>query len=78
MKYGPISSATTSTNEPYSGKMGSGLLSFSVWEMERRYKVLQSVGVKQLSEFNEFADKNPDNPIVKREGKMPYCICLID
>lgn len=55
-----------------------GLLAFSVWEMERRYKVLQSVGVKQLSEFNEFADKNPDNPIVKREGKMPYFIFLID
>lgn len=55
-----------------------GLLAFSVWEMERRYKVLESVGVKQLSEFNEFADKNPDNPVVKREGKMPYFVFVID
>lgn len=55
-----------------------GLLAFSVWEMERRYKVLESVGVKQLSEFNEFCDKNPDNPVVKREGKMPYFVFVID
>lgn len=55
-----------------------GLLAFAVWEMERRYKIIQAAGVKQLSEYNDFYDKNPDSEIAKKYGRMPYMIFMID
>lgn len=55
-----------------------GLLAFAVWEMERRYKIIQAAGVKQLSEYNDFYDKNPDNEVAKKYGRMPYMIFVID
>lgn len=55
-----------------------GLLAFAVWEMERRYKIIQAAGVKQLSEYNDFYDKNPDSEIAKKYGRMPYLIFVID
>lgn len=55
-----------------------GLLAFAVWEMERRYKIIQAAGVKQLSEYNDFYDKNPDSEVAKKYGRMPYMIFVID
>lgn len=55
-----------------------GLLAFAVWEMERRYKIIKAAGVKQLSEYNDFYDKNPDSEIAKKYGRMPYMIFMID
>lgn len=55
-----------------------GLLAFAVWEMERRYKIIQAAGVKQLSEYNDFYDNNPDGKIAKKYGRMPYMIFVID
>lgn len=55
-----------------------GLLAFAVWEMERRYKIIQAAGVKQLSEYNDFYDKNQDSEIAKKYGRMPYLIFVID
>ena len=55
-----------------------GLLAFAVWEMERRYKIIQAAGVKQLSEYNDFYDKNPDSEIAKKYCRMPYLIFVID
>lgn len=55
-----------------------GLLAFAVWEMERRYKIIQAAGVKQLSEYNDFYDKNPDSEIAKKYGRMPCMIFVID
>lgn len=55
-----------------------GLLAFAVWEMERRYKIIQAAGVKQLSEYNDFYDKNPDGEVAKKYGRMPYMIFVID
>lgn len=55
-----------------------GLLAFAVWEMERRYKIIQAAGVKQLSEYNDFYDKNPDSEVAKKYGRMPYMMFVID
>lgn len=55
-----------------------GLLAFAVWEMERRYKIIQAAGVKQLSEYNDFYDKDPNGEIAKKYGRMPYMIFVID
>lgn len=55
-----------------------GLLAFAVWEMERRYKIIQAAGVKQLSEYNDFYDKNPNSEVAKKYGRMPYMIFVID
>lgn len=55
-----------------------GLLAFAVWEMERRYKIIQAAGVKQLSEYNDFYDKDPNGEIAKKYGRMPYLIFVID
>ena len=55
-----------------------GLLAFAVWEMERRYKIIQAAGVKRLSEYNDFYDKNPDSEVAKKYGRMPYMIFVID
>lgn len=55
-----------------------GLLAFAVWEMERRYKIIQAAGVKQLPEYNDFYDKNPDSEVAKKYGRMPYMIFVID
>lgn len=55
-----------------------GLLAFAVWEMERRYKIIQAAGVKQLSEYNDFYDKNPDSEVAKKYGRMPYMVFVID
>lgn len=55
-----------------------GLLAFAVWEMERRYKIIQAAGVKQLSEYNDFYDNNPDSEVAKKYGRMPYMIFVID
>ena len=55
-----------------------GLLAFAVWEMERRYKIIQAAGVKQLSEYNDFYDKNQDSEVAKKYGRMPYMIFVID
>lgn len=55
-----------------------GLIAFAVWEMERRYKLIQDTNQKQLSEFNDWVEKNPTDPIAKSEGKMPYWVFVID
>lgn len=55
-----------------------GLLAFAVWEMERRYKIIQAAGVKQLSEYNDFYDNNPDSEVAKKYGRMPYMVFVID
>lgn len=55
-----------------------GLLAFAVWEMERRYKIIKAAGVKQLSEYNDFYDKDPNGEIAKKYGRMPYMMFVID
>lgn len=55
-----------------------GLLAFAVWEMERRYKIIKAAGVKKLSEYNDFYDKDPNGEIAKKYGRMPYLIFVID
>lgn len=56
-----------------------GLIAFMVWEMERRYKIIEKAGVKQLSELNALFDENPEK--AKAAGmtqKLPYHVVVID
>lgn len=55
-----------------------GLMLYLAWEMDRRYDDLESVGVKNLMEFNEWVDKHPDEAKERGLEKMPFFVCIID
>lgn len=55
-----------------------GLIQFYCYEMDRRYGVLKDTGTKQLSEFNEWVEKNPDEAERRGYQKLPYYVCVID
>ena len=62
-------------NDP---KKASITLQKIVAEMEKRYDIFSEKGVKKISEYNEYVDKenkkHPDTPI----NKMPYIVVIID
>lgn len=69
--YCPIK-PVTDMNDAY------GLLIYLTMLMDERYKKLSDVGVKQISEYNDFIDKNPEEAKIKGLTKMPYIIVAID
>ena len=46
--------------------------------MEKRYDIFAEAGVKKISEYNNYIEKenrkNPDSPL----PKMPYMVVIID
>ena len=49
-----------------------------VTEMERRYDTFSDTGVKKISEYNEYIDKeNKKNPETSL-NHMPYIVVIID
>lgn len=62
-------------NDP---KKASITLQKIVAEMEKRYDVFSEKGVKKISEYNEYVEKenkkHPDTPL----SKMPYIVVIID
>ena len=62
-------------NDP---KMASGALQKIVVEMDNRYDTFSKKGVKKITEYNEWVEKenkyHPDTPI----SKMPYIVVIID
>lgn len=60
-----------------------GLLQYMCWEMDRRYEVLQEIGVRNIEDYNmkyeslkASGETMPD--VVAEEGRMKYIICVID
>ncbi len=62
-------------NDP---KKASIMLQNVVREMEKRYDIFAEAGVKKISEYNNYIEKenrkNPDSPL----PKMPYMVVIID
>jgi S-DNA-T family DNA segregation ATPase FtsK/SpoIIIE len=62
-------------NDP---KMASGALQKIVVEMDQRYDIFSKKGVKKITEYNEWVEKenkrHPETPI----NKMPYIVVIID
>ncbi len=62
-------------NDP---KKASIMLQNVVREMEKRYDIFAEAGVKKISEYNAYLEKenkkNPDSPL----PKMPYMVVIID
>lgn len=55
-----------------------GLIAYYTWLMDERYKVLEKIGVKKISEYNEWIEKNPDKAQEMDLTKMKYTILVID
>ena len=55
-----------------------GLLAYLVWLMDERYSWLSDVEVKNLIEFNDWVEANPELAELKGYSKMPYFVCVID
>lgn len=55
-----------------------GLIQFYCWEMDRRYELLMETGTKQLSEYNEWVEENPEEAKKRGLEKLPYYVCVID
>lgn len=55
------------------------VLQSTVKEMENRYKILESVRLKSISEYNEKIEKNAVNdPSGTVHRKMPYIVVIVD
>ncbi|TCP32036.1 S-DNA-T family DNA segregation ATPase FtsK/SpoIIIE [Scopulibacillus darangshiensis] len=54
-------------------KEASAALKWAVSEMERRYQVFAQTGVRDISRYNQLADKDEG-----KEQKMPYIVIVID
>jgi len=72
-------------------KKASQVLKWAVEEMERRYKVIVELGVKNIEAFNRLIEKTPKEKIAKLYGirrdraggwdnstKLPYIVIVID
>lgn len=55
-----------------------GLMAYMVWEMERRYGILEEHGFKQISELNEWIDEHPQEAQDKGLEKLPYMLIVVD
>lgn len=55
-----------------------GLIQYYVYEMERRYALLEKAGKKKLLDYNAWIDANPDKAADGGHVKLPYMICVID
>ena len=55
-----------------------GLVQYYVYEMERRYALLESAGKKKLVDYNAWIDQNPDKAEAGGHVKLPFMICVID
>lgn len=56
-----------------------GLLAYMCWEMDRRYEVLEEVGVKNIKDYNiKCEEAKAKGETFHKEGRMPYIICVID
>ena len=55
-----------------------GLMMFLAWEMDRRYEDLMKINVKNLPEFNEWVEANPQEAEKLGLKKMPYWVAVID
>lgn len=56
-----------------------GLLAYLCWEMDRRYEVLEEVGVKNIEDYNmKFEEAKAKGETFHKEGRMPYIITVID
>lgn len=57
-----------------------GLLAYWTWEMDERYSALEAVNVKNLAEYNEWAEKDENKERAEELGypRMKYVICVID
>lgn len=56
-------------NDP---KKAAGTLAWSVGEMERRYGMIEGVGVRNIQGYNEVTKGDPEKPF------MPYMVIIID
>ncbi len=56
-------------NDP---KKAAGTLSWAVGEMERRYEMIESVGVRNIQGYNEITASDPEKPF------MPFMVIIID
>ncbi len=56
-------------NDP---KKAAGTLSWAVGEMERRYEMIESVGVRNIQGYNEVTANDPEKPF------MPFIVIIID
>ena len=52
----------------------AGALGWAVNEMDRRYRMFEAIGVKNIEDFNEFVDENPE----LNYKKLHYIVIIID
>lgn len=71
LPYCPID-PVTDMNDAY------GLIQYYVWEMERRYGIMEELKLKKLAEYNDWVDSNPEEAKKKGYEKLPYMVCVID
>lgn len=55
-----------------------GLIQYFVFEMERRYSLLESTGKKKLVDYNNWVKKNPEEAERGGHVPLPFLICVID
>lgn len=55
-----------------------GLVQYYVYEMERRYALLEKAGKKKLIDYNAWIDANPDKAAEGGHEKLPFMVCVID
>lgn len=55
-------------------KKAAGTLNWAVSEMEKRFEIFESVGMRDLQHYNEFAEENDDPEI----NPMPRIVIIID
>lgn len=55
-----------------------GLIQYYCWEMDRRYELLADTDTKQLSEFNDWVEKHPEEAKKRGYEKLPYYVCVVD
>jgi S-DNA-T family DNA segregation ATPase FtsK/SpoIIIE len=66
-------------------KHAAAALKWAVREMEQRYRKLAAVGVRNLAQFNELLEKEPDRTMEDPKGgdpipleRLPYIVVVID
>lgn len=55
-----------------------GLLAYMVWMMDERYKMLAQAGCKNIAEYNDFVDNNPEKAAEMGLERFYYLVVIID
>lgn len=51
-----------------------GLMEYLVWEMNRRYDMLESANISSIDKFNTWVEENPEKGL----NPLPYIVVVID